>query len=218
MYCIRGFCLAKDSGIEKRYHLCRDLQKMISASLNSIITVTFTLFAIIDIVGSLPAIIGIKQSHKNFSPVIATLSAGALMVFFLLTGETFLRLVGVDVRSFALAGSIVIFIIAMEMILGVNLFKTSSDDAHAGNLVPVAFPLIAGSGTLTTIISLRSVYSVTEILIGILINLVIVFVVLRSMNLIEDRIGKTGLAAIKKFFGVILLAIAIKIFSTYIKI
>lgn len=187
-------------------------------SLKSIITVTFTLFAIIDIVGSLPAIIGIKQSHKNFSPVIATLSAGALMVFFLLTGETFLRLVGVDVRSFALAGSIVIFIIAMEMILGVNIFKTSTDDAHAGNLVPVAFPLIAGSGTLTTIISLRSVYSVTEILIAVLINLIIVFIVLRSMNLIEERIGKTGLAAIKKFFGVILLAIAIKIFSTYIKI
>lgn len=104
------------------------------------------------------------------------------------------------------------------MILGVNIFKTSTDDAHAGNLVPVAFPLIAGSGTLTTIISLRSVYSVTEILIAVLINLIIVFIVLRSMNLIEERIGKTGLAAIKKFFGVILLAIAIKIFSTYIKI
>lgn len=186
-------------------------------SFNSILTVTFTLFAIIDIVGSLPAIIGIKQTHKNFSPVIATLCAGALMVFFLFTGETFLRLVGVDVRSFALAGSIVIFIIAMEMILGINIFKTNTDDAHAGNFVPVAFPLIAGSGTLTTIISLRSVYSVTEILIGILINLVIVFLVLISMKWIEDKLGKTGLAAIKKFFGVILLAIAIKIFSTYVK-
>ncbi len=186
-------------------------------SINSILTVTFTLFAIIDIVGSLPAIIGIRQNQKNFSPVIITIAAGALMVFFLLTGETFLRLVGVDVRSFALAGSIVIFIIAMEMVLGINLFKTSPDDSHSGNFVPIAFPLIAGSGTLTTIISLRSVYSVTEILIGILINLVIVFLVLQAMDWIEAKIGKTGLAAIKKFFGVILLAIAIKIFSTYIK-
>jgi multiple antibiotic resistance protein len=186
-------------------------------SLNSILTVTFTLFAVIDIVGGLPAIIGIKQHHKNFSPAIATFAAGGLMVFFLFIGESFLNLLGVDVRSFALAGSIVIFILAMEMILGINLFKTNADEAHAGNFVPVAFPLIAGSGTLTTIISLRSVYSVTDILVGILINLVIVFLVLRAMDFIENKIGKTGLAAIKKFFGVILLAIAIKIFSTYIK-
>jgi multiple antibiotic resistance protein len=186
-------------------------------SFNSIITVTFTLFAIIDVVGSLPAIIGIRQHQKNFSPLIVTISAGALMVFFLFIGESFLHLVGIDVRSFALAGSIVIFILAMEMILGINLFKTHPDDSHSGNFVPIAFPLIAGSGTLTTIISLRSVYSVSEILIGILINLVIVFLVLRAMDWIESKIGKTGLAAIKKFFGVILLAIAIKIFSTYIK-
>ncbi len=184
---------------------------------NSIVTVTFTLFAVIDIVGGLPAIIGIRQNHQNFKPAVATLAAGVLMVFFLFTGETFLGLMGVDVRSFALAGSIVIFILAMEMILGMNLFKSNPDEAHAGNFVPVAFPLIAGSGTLTTIISLRSVYSVTEILIGILINLVVVFLVLSSMNWIENKIGKTGLAAIKKFFGVILLAIAIKIFSTYVE-
>lgn len=186
-------------------------------SFNAILTVTFTLFAVIDIVGSLPVIIGIKQHHKNFSPLIATSAAGALMIFFLFMGETFLRLVGIDVRSFALAGSIVIFILAMEMILGINLFKTNSDEAHSGNFVPVAFPLIAGSGTLTTILSLRSVYSVTDILTGILINLAIVFIVLYSMNWIEKRLGKTGLGAIKKFFGVILLAIAIKIFSTYVK-
>ncbi|MDB5281298.1 MAG: multiple antibiotic resistance (MarC)-related protein [Bacteroidota bacterium] len=186
-------------------------------SFNSVLTVTFTLFAVIDVVGGIPAIISIKQHQKNFSPAIATLVAGALMVFFLFTGETFLRLVGVDVRSFALAGSIVIFILAMEMILGVNLFKTNPDDAHSGNFVPVAFPLIAGAGTLTTIISLRSIYTPLEILIGIALNLVIIFLVLLSMDWIEDRLGKTGLAAVKKFFGVILLAIAIKIFSTYVK-
>ena len=184
---------------------------------NSIVTVTFTLFAIIDIVGGLPAIIGVRQHQKNFSPAIASLSAGALMIFFLFVGETFLHLVGIDVKSFALAGSIVIFILAMEMILGVNLFKTNPEDGHSGNFVPLAFPLIAGSGTLTTIISLRSVYNVWEILIGILINVVIVFIVLSSMGWIERKLGKTGLAAIKKFFGVVLLAIAIKIFGAYVK-
>ncbi len=128
-------------------------------SLKSVITVTFTLFAIIDIVGGLPAIIGVRQHQKNFNPLVASLSAGVLMIFFLFAGETFLHLVGIDVKSFALAGSIVIFILAMEMILGVNLFKSNPDEGHSGNFVPLAFPLIAGSGTLTTIISLRSVYS-----------------------------------------------------------
>lgn len=188
-----------------------------SLSLQSVLTVTFTLFAVIDIVGGLPVIMGVKQKQASFSPTVATLAAGGLMVFFLFVGEAFLGLMGVDVRSFALAGSIVIFILAMEMILGVNIFKTNPDESHSGTFVPVAFPLIAGSGTLATVVSLRAVYSVPEILIGILINLIIVYLVLRSMNFIEDRIGKNGLAAIKKFFGVLLLAISIKIFSTYIK-
>ena len=187
-------------------------------SFNSIVTVTFTLFAVIDIVGGLPAIIGVRQHQTNFSPVIASLSAGALMVFFLFMGETFLHLVGIDVRSFALAGSVVIFILAIEMILGINLFKSNPDESHSGNFVPLAFPLIAGSGTLTTIISLRSVYNVWDILVAILINVVIVFIVLSCMGWIERKLGKTGLAAIKKFFGVVLLAIAIKIFSNYVKI
>jgi multiple antibiotic resistance protein len=187
-------------------------------SLKSILTLTFTLFAVIDIVGGLPVIISIKQHQKNFSPVVATLAAGALMIFFLFTGETFLHLVGVDVRSFALAGSVVIFIIAMEMILGVNIFKTNPDDSHSGNFIPVAFPLIAGAGTLTSIISLHSVYNVWEILVAILINLIVIYLVLYSMDWIEEKLGKSGLAAIKKFFGVILLAISIKIISTYIKI
>ena len=110
-------------------------------SLKSIVTVTFTLFAIIDIVGGLPAIISVRQQQKNFSPAIASLAAGALMIFFLFVGETFLHLVGIDVKSFALAGSIVIFILAMEMILGINLFKSNPDEGHSGNFVPLAFPL-----------------------------------------------------------------------------
>src|SRR5690349_13647028 len=186
-------------------------------SIKSIITVTLTLFAVVDIIGSLPVIISVKKRVPNFHPLLVTLASGTLMVFFLYVGETFLGFMGVDVRSFALAGSIVLFVLAMEMILGINLFRTNPEDARSGNYVPVAFPLIAGSGTLTTILSLRSVYGSIEILIGILINLVIVFLVLKSTDWIEDKLGNTALAAIKKFFGVILLAISIKIFSTYIK-
>ncbi len=185
-------------------------------SLKSIITVTLTLFAVVDIIGSLPVIISVKKKVPNFNPLLVTLASGALMIFFLFIGETFLGFMGVDVRSFALAGSIVLFILAMEMVLGINIFKTSPEDERSGNYVPVAFPLIAGSGTLTTILSLRSVYGSLEILTGILINLAVVFLVLKSSGWIEDKIGDTALAAIKKFFGVILLAIAIKIFSTYV--
>jgi multiple antibiotic resistance protein len=186
-------------------------------SFKSILSVTLTLFAVIDIVGGLPVIISIRQHQKNFNPVIASAAAGVLMVFFLFFGNTFLHLLGVDERSFALAGSVVIFFLAMEMILGINIFKTNPDDAHSGNFVPLAFPLIAGAGTLTTIISLRTVYNIWEILIGIVVNTIVVYLVLSSMRWIEAKLGKTGLAAIKKFFGVILLAIAIKIFSAHLK-
>jgi multiple antibiotic resistance protein len=186
-------------------------------SLKSIFTVTLTLFAVVDVIGSLPVIISVKRKVPHFNPLLATLASGALMIFFLYAGETFLSFMGVDVRSFALAGSILLFVLALEMILGIHLFRNNAEDARSGNYVPVAFPLIAGSGTLTTILSLRSVYNSFEILIGILINLLIVFVVLKATDWIEDKLGNTALAAIKKFFGVILLAIAIKIFSTYIK-
>ncbi len=185
--------------------------------LNSILTVTFTLFAVIDIIGSLPVIITVKNRVPHFKPWLATFSSGALMVFFLFIGERFLNMMGVDVRSFAIAGSIVLFILALEMILGINLFRTNPDEGRAGNYVPVAFPLIAGSGTLTTILSLRSVYTSSEILVGIGINLIVVYLVLLSSDWIEEKLGDTALAAIKRFFGVILLAISIRIFTNYIK-
>mgnify|MGYP001548398027 CR=1 FL=1 len=186
-------------------------------SIKSIITITLTLFAVVDIIGSLPVIISVKKHVSHFRPLLITLASGTLMIFFLFIGEPFLNFMGVDVRSFALAGSIVLFVIAMEMILGINIFKSNPDDVRSGNFVPVAFPLIAGSGTLTTILSLRSVYNPIEILIGILINLVIVFFVLESTDWLERKLGNTALATIKKFFGVILLAISIKIFSAYVK-
>ena len=135
------------------------------------------------------------------------------MIFFLFIGEPFLNLLGLDVSSFAVGGSIVIFILGLEMVLGAEFFK-SEKDVRASTVVPIAFPLIAGSGTLTTIISLKANYTQTTILLAILINLVIVFVALKSLRLIERILGPAGLIAVRKFFGVILLAIAVKIFAT----
>ena len=145
--------------------------------------------------------------------VKATLISGALMILFLFVGEKFLHILGIDVKSFAVGGSIVIFILGLEMVLGVEFFK-SSDDAKSGTVVPIAFPLIAGSGTLTTIISLRANYQETPVFIAILINLVIVYLVLKSLDYIARLLGPSGLIAIRKFFGVVLLAIAVKIFAT----
>jgi multiple antibiotic resistance protein len=142
----------------------------------------------------------------------ATLISGALMILFLFVGEKFLQILGVDKHSFAVGGSIVIFILGLEMVLGVEFFK-SDKEAKATIMVPIAFPLIAGSGTLTTIMSLKANYDEATVLVAILINLVFVYFVLRSLNLIEKILGPAGMIAIRKFFGVILLAIAVKIFS-----
>lgn len=181
-------------------------------NLQELLTVTFTLFAIIDIVGSIPVLISLKSKLGGINETKATLISGGLMVLFLFTGEPLLNLLGLDVRSFAVGGSIVIFILGLEMVLGLEFFK-SEKDVRAATVVPIAFPLIAGSGTLTTIISLKANYTQTTVLIAILINLVIVLLVLKSLNLLERMLGPAGLIAIRKFFGVVLLAIAVKIFA-----
>ena len=178
-----------------------------------LLTVTFTLFAIIDIVGSIPVLIGLKSKMGGIREGRATLIAGALMILFLFTGEPFLNLLGLDVRSFAVGGSIVIFLLGLEMVMGFEFFK-SEKDIRAATVVPIAFPLIAGSGTLTTIISLKANYTETTVLLAILVNLVIVYAVLKSLRLIERILGPAGLIAVRKFFGVVLLAIAVKIFAT----
>jgi multiple antibiotic resistance protein len=182
-------------------------------NIDELITVTFTLFAVIDIIGSIPLLISLKEKMGGIREMRATLISGGLMILFLLVGEKFLSVLGVDVRSFAVGGSIVIFILGLEMVLGHEFFK-SDGDPKTGTLVPIAFPLIAGSGTLTTIISLQANYSIWPVLIGILLNLVIVFVVLKSLNFIARLLGTGGLIAVRKFFGVVLLAIAVKIFTT----
>ena len=177
-----------------------------------IITVTFTLFAVIDIIGSIPIVVNLREKIGHIQSEIATLVAGLLMTIFFFVGEQFLNVLGIDIHSFALAGSIVIFIIGLEMILGRDLFKVDPDP-KSGSKVPIAFPIIAGSGTLTTIMSLKSEFDAVNIYIGILINLIFVYLVLKSTNRIEAILGKGGLLVVRKFFGVILIAIAVKIFK-----
>jgi multiple antibiotic resistance protein len=180
---------------------------------NTLLTVTFTLFAVIDIVGSVPILISLKEKMGGLNEWRATLVSGILMVVFLFLGEAFLNVLGLDVKSFAVGGSIVIFILGLEMVLGLEFFKPEAN-IKAATLVPIAFPLIAGSGTLTTIMSLRANYGETALLIAILVNLIIIFIVLKSLNVIARLLGPAGLIAVRKFFGVILLAIAVKIFAT----
>jgi multiple antibiotic resistance protein len=183
-------------------------------SIPEIITITFTLFAVIDILGSIPILISLKQKlGGHISAPRATAVSGALMLLFFFVGERMLNFMGLDIHSFAIAGSVVIFILALEMILGVEFFRTDNN-FQAGAVVPIAFPIIAGSGTLTTIMSLKAEYHVYNILIAILINLVFVFIILRSISTIERVLGPNGILVVRKFFGVILLAIAIKIFKS----
>ena len=181
-------------------------------SFKEIATVTLTLFAIIDMLGTIPLIISMRQKMGHIQSEKATLAAGFLMVLFLFVGEDLLKLIGIDISSFAIAGSIVIFILGLEMILGINIFRPDPND-EAGSIIPIAFPIIVGSGTLTTIISLKAVYAVPNILVGVLLNLVIVYVVLKSSKWIEGKLGKAGLSVMRKFFGLILLSIAVKLFK-----
>ncbi len=185
--------------------------------LQEFLTLTFTLFAVIDIVGSVPMLISIKQKMGDIHPLKVTLISGALMVLFFFIGKPFLNVLGVDIKSFAVAGSFVIFILGLEMILGIEFFKAEKG-TPSGTVVPIAFPLIAGSGTLTTIMSLKATFERSErneymILLAILVNLIVIYLVIRSLNLIEKVLGKAGLMAVRKFFGVILLAIAVKVFA-----
>lgn len=181
-------------------------------SFSELVTVVFTLFAIIDIIGSVPILISLKQKIGGINELRATLISGGLMILFLFAGEGFLRILGLDIKTFAVAGSVVIFILGLEMVLGLEFFK-SEKDVKAATLVPIAFPLIAGSGTLTTIMSLKANFSDLTIFLGIFINLIIIYAVLRSLNLIARILGSAGLIAVRKFFGVVLLAIAVKIFA-----
>jgi multiple antibiotic resistance protein len=181
-------------------------------SLQQIFSVTLTLFAVIDIIGSIPIIIQIRQREGQIKAGLATVVAGVIMVVFLFLGQSILGLFGVDNESFALAGAIIIFLIGLEMILGIELFRANMA-ASTGSIVPLAFPLIVGAGTMTTLLSLRAAYSLPNVLVGIGLNLVFVYLVLRTSHWIERKLGKAGEDILRKVFGVILLAIAIKLFK-----
>jgi len=184
---------------------------------NDVLTVTLTLFAVIDILGSIPIIIGMRSKMGHIQSEKATLVAGTIMILFLFVGERILSLIGIDVASFALAGAFVIFLLALEMILNIELFKADEGDT-SGSIVPIAFPIIAGSGTLTTIISLRSTYSINDLVIGISVNLIFVYLILKSTGKIERILGKGGINVLRRVFGIILLAIAIKLTKLHIAI
>lgn len=178
-----------------------------------ILSVTMILFAIIDILGAIPVIIELrKKAGGHIQSEKASFVALVLMIVFLFLGEGLLGIIGLDISSFAIAGSIVIFIIAMEMVLGVDFFKEEIPEAVS--IVPLAFPLIAGAGTMTTLLSIKSEYQTANIVVGILINMVFVYAVLKNSQRIEKLFGPTGLHILRKAFGIILLAIAIKLFKT----
>lgn len=176
-----------------------------------IASVTLILFSIIDILGSIPVIIDLRKKNGKIESGKATLVAGIIMIVFLFVGEGILNLFGIDVESFAIAGAIIILIIGMEMILDRSFFKQETGFGNSASIVPLAFPLIAGAGSLTTILSLKAAYGQTNILIGIIVNLIFVYIVLKSSVWLERKLGQEGFNVIRKVFGIILLSLAIKL-------
>jgi multiple antibiotic resistance protein len=183
--------------------------------IKEIITVGMVLFAVIDIIGSIPIIIDLRAKFGHLESGKASVTSGAIMIVFLFVGEELLKLIGIDVHSFAVAGSFVLFFLALEMILGIRIYK--DEEASSASIVPLAFPLIAGAGTMTTLLSLKSQFHTINIIIAIILNIIIVYVVLRSSSKIERMLGENGLGVIRKTFGVVLLAIAVKLFAANVK-
>ncbi|WP_304137664.1 MarC family protein [Mesonia mobilis] len=180
-----------------------------------IFTAGMILFAVIDIIGSIPIIVDLRKKVGHIQSEKASVVAAILMIVFLFVGEEILNLIGIDVNSFAVAGSFILFFLAIEMILGVQLYKDEAPETAA--IVPLAFPLVAGAGTMTSILSLRAEYHTINIIIAILINIIIVYLVLKSSGKIERVLGKQGINVIRKIFGVVLLAIAVKLFAANIQ-
>ncbi|AWI24890.1 MarC family protein [Flavobacterium pallidum] len=183
--------------------------------IRQIITVTMVLFAVIDIVGSIPIIVDLRRKHGHIESEKASLVAAIIMVVFLFAGEELLNLIGIDVNSFAVAGAFVLFFLALEMILGIRIYR--DEESNSASIVPIAFPLIAGAGTMTTLLSLRAQFYAINIIVAIVLNIILVYFVLRSSGRIEKLLGKNGLGVIRKAFGVVLLAIAVKLFASNVK-
>ncbi|MGK0406916.1 MAG: multiple antibiotic resistance protein [Roseivirga sp.] len=180
-------------------------------SFKEIISATMILFAVIDIMGSIPLIISLRQKVGHIQSEKASIVAAVIMIVFLFLGESILKYLGVDINSFAVAGALILFILALEMVLGVNLIK--DEEPKSASIVPLAFPLIAGAGSMTTIVSLRAEFDAQNIVVAILINCVLVYTVLKGAAWLEKILGESGLNILRKVFGVILLAISVKLFS-----
>jgi multiple antibiotic resistance protein len=188
---------------------------MFEISLKEIITVGMVLFAVIDIIGSIPILVDLRSKHGHIESEKASIVACLIMISFLFVGKELLNLIGIDVNSFAVAGSFVLFFLALEMILGIRLYR--DEEAKSASIVPIAFPLVAGAGSMTTLLSLKSQYHDINIIVAILLNIVVVYGVLKSAGKIEKMMGTTGLGIIRKVFGVVLLAIAVKLFAANVK-
>jgi len=188
---------------------------MLKMDFREIATASMILFAVIDIIGSIPIVIDLKAKVGRIQSEKASIVAGLLMIMFLFLGKEILNLIGIDVNSFAVAGSLILFFLALEMILGITLYK--DEEPATAAVVPLAFPLIAGAGTMTTLLSLRAEYETINIIVAIVINIIFVFIVLKSSGKIERFLGKQGINVIRKIFGVILLAIAVKLFASNIQ-
>jgi len=188
---------------------------MLALDLREIFTATMVLFAVIDIVGSIPIIIDLRSKVGHIHSEKASIVAGILMIAFLFVGETILSLIGIDINSFAVAGAFVLFFLALEMILGIKLYR--DENLESSSIVPIAFPLIAGAGTMTTILSIRAEFQTINIIVAIILNIILVYGVLKSSGSIERFLTKNGLSVIRKVFGVVLLAIAVKLFAANVK-
>lgn len=180
-----------------------------------ILSVSLILFSVIDIIGSIPIILDLRKKIGHIQSEKITIISGVLMILFLFLGKGILNLFGIDVSSFAISGAIIMFILGLEMVLGLQFFKPDTDQPTSATIVPIAFPLIAGSGTMTTLISLKAEYHNLNILIGVVINLLLVYLVLKTSGWLENKIGPAGFNILRKVFGIILLSISIKLFKNH---
>jgi multiple antibiotic resistance protein len=186
-------------------------------NLKEIITAFMVLFAVIDVIGNIPIIINLRKKSGKIESEKAAIISGCIMILFLFLGKKILSFIGIDVNSFAVAGSLILFFIALEMILGITLYKEDENGSNTTSIFPIAFPLIAGPGSLTTLLSLRAEFAIQNIIAAVILNVLLIYMVLKTSNRIERILGNTGIQIIRKVFGVILLAIAIKLFADNIK-
>src|SRR5690606_12044085 len=186
-------------------------------NIKEIVSATMVLFAVIDIIGSIPIIIGLREKAGHLNSGRASIIAAVVMIIFLFLGESILNLIGVSVNEFAVAGAFILFFIALEMILGITLFKEGNTTPRVASVFPLAFPLLAGPGSLSTLVFLRAEYYAENIIIAIILNSLVVYAVLKTSSTLEKLLGQNGIVIIQKIFGVILLAIAVKLFTSNIQ-